>query len=149
MIALKRTIAEKLAKLEMIKSNTENKTASLKNAVFRANIMIILNSMSNLLLKTPITILAVFELVRFFYGFSTYILSFEIISLIFFLDRFTKIFPFFKLEILNISSAFEHFAECLFLISIGVDIIFYCNFDITFKEAFLIVFFHQINYIFY
>ena len=140
LIALKRTIGEKLAKLEMIKSNTENKKASLNNAVFRANIMVILNSISNLLLKTPITVLAVFELVRYLYGFIFYFLT-DDITLNLFFDRLTKLFLFFKLELLNIRSSFEHFAECLFLISIGFDILFYYNFDTIFKEAFLIVFY--------
>ena len=138
-VAMRRTTAEKLQKLETMSANSDSTKKSLKEAVFRAILMLVFNSLANLLLKTPNTIASTVNLVRFVNGYNNNLLyNHVLISQ----DKkwISQVAPFIKYEILNMRQAFERFADCLFVLSIGVDFLFYYNFDLKFKEAFFIVF---------
>lgn len=139
-VSLKRTTDEKLAKLsQMSSTNADTTKTLLKNAVFRTILMAILNSLVNVLLKTPSTIMSIIELVRFIIGYHRYSSGYNG-------SNWTKIrqsdayYPYIvffnKCELLNTCQAFEEFSKSLFMISIGIDVLIYYNFDKKFKEAF-------------
>ena len=139
-VALKQTTDEKLAKLEsmMTKSNFENIHASLKNTVFRAIVMVAVNSLVNLMLKIPSTIISILDLIRFIVRYRNSDLGYDSYLLKKFNDPFFPYLIFFiKCEFLNSCQAFEEFAKCLFMLSIGIDVYFYYKFDIRFKLALL------------
>ena len=137
--ALKKTTNEKLEKIKQFSSAAqENIKTDLKDAIFRIILMVILNSLVNFILKTPSTIISIIELIKFVYGFrnDSTVMDFGMYDYGF--SRLVS--TFIKCQYFNACQAFESFSISLFMISIGIDIFFYYNFDKNFKFSFLAVF---------
>ena len=139
-IALKRTTAEKLAKLGNMQKSKENSKAkatekSLKNAVQRTILMVVLNSLVNSLLKIPSSLVSIYEAAWFFLQYEHIIQ--EPLAISHSNPLYSGIV---KCHYLNICQAIREFFTFLFILSVSFDIFFYYNFDKKFKLAFFAAF---------
>ena len=80
LLALRRTTAEKMDKLEncLNKTNVDGQKDSLKDAVLRATILVVLNTLVNLFLKTPNTVVSLVDFVGFIVGSFSDFLTWDI-----------------------------------------------------------------------
>lgn len=139
-IALKRTTAEKLAKLGNMQQSKENSKAkatekSLKNAVQRTILMVVLNSLVNSLLKISSSLVSIYEAAWFFLQYEHIIQ--EQLAISHSNPLYSGIV---KCHYLNICQAIREFFTFLFILSVSFDIFFYYNFDKKFKLAFFAAF---------
>ena len=135
---LKRTIEEKEKKLKDIAIlNDDKKNRENSDAINRAVLLVVLNSIINFTCKLPSTLISINEMVQ------------SINSLIQdnFIDKFYELdkISVFEMNCLNsnLCQAFERFSIDLFLLSLAIDLFFYYYFDKKFKESFLKIFFFK------
>jgi hypothetical protein len=125
-LELRKTLAQK-----MVSINAQAQKDK-EDAIFKSNIMVILNALSNLFLKLPMTISSIFE----FYVSLNYLFT------IFSSEFSDNYFLYFMVDI-NGAAFFENVANFLYFLSISLNLLFYYNFDRIFKFYFKIRFFKE------
>ena len=137
-LRIKRTIEEKEKKAKSMTSVFDDKKRKENSdAINRAVLLVVLNSIINFTCKLPSTLISINEMVQ------------SINSLIQdnFIDKFYELdkISVFEMNCLNsnLCLAFERFSVDLFLLSLAIDLFFYYYFDKKFKESFLKIFFFK------
>ena len=120
---------EKSKALKILKDDGNKKENS--DAVFRTVLLVVLNSAINLTCKLPSTLISINEMVQSINSIST--LGYQLG-----IGQSDKINSFeMDCQKSNACQAFEKFSMDLFLLSLALDIVFYYNFDLKFKNCFL------------
>ena len=139
-LRIKRTIEEKEKKAKSMKSVVEDKKKKENSdAINRAVLLVVLNSIINFTCKLPSTLISINEMIL---AINNYIIEKYVMQI----GDFNQLILLqFACQTSNLCQAFERFSIDLFLLSLALDLFFYYNFDIKFKNSFLNIFFKKEN----
>jgi hypothetical protein len=122
-VELRKTLSQKISTSKQVEEEKEE-------AIFKSTLLVVLNALSNFLLKLPMTINSIFEIIASL-GFQSSVSS----------EYFNPFFYFFI--DLNGGDFFESVANFLYFLAISLNCVFYYNFDRMFKLYFRKLFFKE------
>lgn len=119
--------------------NDDKKNNENIDAINRAVLLVVLNSIINFTCKLPSTLISINEMVQSINSLSHF-------SNNIWIGLSDKIYSIeMNCQNSNLCQALEKFSIDLFLLSLSLDFIFYYNFDIKFKKSFLNIFIKKEN----